>query len=481
MRLVGANTTSKSASQGRGCLGGLGKWLRAGLTAKLDYSEAVEYLLQFTDFERAPGMSRTDPSWNIGRMHSLLDRLGNPQDGRLTVHVTGSKGKGSVAAMLSSVLAQAGYTTGLYVSPHLHDYTERIVVDSQALTGEEFAAALSEIAPYVAEENDEGMHGSVTTFEVLTAAAFAVFRERHCDVQVVEVGLGGRFDATNVFAQKDLAVFTPISLEHTEILGPTEGDIAEDKSYIITAGCTAIISPQRSNDALKTIERRARELGVRALYVPSHYRARVEERHPWGQAFRVFSEAGDRAYRIPLLGAHQVENALTVLACVEELRRRGLRIPELAVSNGLSRVRWPGRLEVMGQGPLIVADGAHNGESAMRLCEALKESFSFERAFFVLGVNRGKDVREIGMHISRLAELIIATRSRNPRAMDPEEIVPEVGFLGPPCVVEPTVQAAMQLALGHARKADLVCAMGSLFVAAEAREFVLGVKVVRGS
>jgi dihydrofolate synthase/folylpolyglutamate synthase len=447
----------------------------------VDYPDAIEYLLQLTDFERTPGMSSADPSWNIARMRSLLDRLGNPQDGRLTVHVTGSKGKGSVAAMLASVLTQAGYTTGLYVSPHLHDYTERISIDTEALSRDAFAAAISELAPYVEEEIQSGRHGSVTTFEVLTAAAFATFRERHCDVQVVEVGLGGRFDATNVFAEKDLAVFTPISLEHTEILGPTEAAIAEDKAHIITPGATAIISAQRNNEALLTIERRARELGVRALYVPARYGARVEERHPWGQSFRVFSEGGDLTYRIPLLGGHQVENALTVLACVDELRRRGLAIPDLAVANGLSRVRWPGRLEVMGQAPLLVADGAHNGESALRLCEALKESFGFRRAFFILGVNRGKDVREIAMHLSRMAEMIIATRSRNPRAMDPEEIVPEAGFLGPPCVVEPTVAAAMELALGHATSEDLVCATGSLFVAAEAREFVLGASVVRGT
>lgn len=422
----------------------------------------------------------SNPTMSLSSVRSLLSRLNDPHVGRGVVHVTGSKGKGSTASMITGILGRQGFQTALFTSPHLHSFTERIAIGGEAVSPDEFAAGIDAIKPMVLAEQ-ESVHGNVSTFGVLTALFFWLVRAqlRKVDWQVVEVGLGGTFDATNVFDAPDVVVIAPISLEHTAILGTTTVAIATDKAGIIKAGCTCVLARQHDPAVVDVVRRRCREVGAELVYVGDSYEVNVLEKHVFGQLFSLKGPSGTRELRTPMLGRHQVENAATAVAVADALRARGHEISELAIAEGIAHTRLPGRMEVMGQNPFIVADGAHNGESAAALVEALRDHFEVKRFFVVLGVMADKDLRAIGFKLASLADLIICCRFKSPRSMDPYAMVQEVGFLGPAAVAEESVASAIDVALGHADASDLVCITGSLYVVAEAREVLLGESVSR--
>jgi dihydrofolate synthase/folylpolyglutamate synthase len=440
----------------------------------VDYSEAIKFLLSFTDMERGYQAS-SNPTMSLESMRSLLSRLNDPQAGRHTVHITGSKGKGSTATMIASILSQGGSSTALFTSPHLHEFTERIQLNGDAVSPEEFAAAIEAIRPAI-EAEQQSVHGNVSTFGILTALFFWLVRAQVPPVawQVVEVGLGGTFDATNVFESTDIAVITPISLEHTAILGNTPAEIASDKSGIIKAGTTCVLAAQRDPEVIGVVRKRCEAVGADLVDVASLYEARMREHFSYGQSFVVKGPDGERELRTPMLGRHQVQNAATAVAVVDALRKRGHDISEQAIADGIARARLRGRLEVMGQKPLVVADGAHNGESAEMLAEALKEYFTWKRCYLVLGTLGDKDVRAMGFKLARLCELIVCCRVNNPRSMDPLAMIQEVGFLGPMAVAEESVADGLDTAFAHAGEDDIVCITGSLYTVAEARSIVLG-------
>jgi len=445
----------------------------------VEYSEAIDYLLSLSDMERGYQAS-PNPVMNLETMRSLLARLNDPHRGRPTVHVTGSKGKGSTSAMIAGILRRADFSTALYTSPHLHSFTERINIGGDPISPEEFAAGLDAIRGAIDAER-ESVHGDVSTFGALTALFFWLVRAQvpRIDWQVVEVGLGGTFDATNVIDPPEVAVITPISLEHTAILGNSPAEIAKDKAGIIKAGSTAVVAPQQDPAVLEVVRERCIEVGATLVDVGALFEVVVQEKHPFGQSFRLIGPNGERAMRTPMLGYHQLQNAATAVAAAEAIRARGHTITEQAIVDGIAHTRVPGRLEVMGQKPLIVADGAHNEESAEALAKALKEYFSWRRCFLVIGCTRDKDVRAMGFKLARYAELIVCTQFRNPRSMDPYQMIQEIGFLGPPAVAEESVPNAIDTALAHAEEDDLVCITGSLYVVAEAREHLLGESVIR--
>jgi dihydrofolate synthase/folylpolyglutamate synthase len=443
----------------------------------VDYNEAIEFLLSFTDMERGVQKSAS-PVMSLNAMRGLLARLNDPQLGRPTVHVTGSKGKGSTSAMIHGVLTQAGIRSGLYTSPHLHSYTERIAFDGEPVSPDEFAAGLTALLPAI-QASEAAPGGELSTFGILTALFFWLARAQapRLGAQVVEVGLGGTWDATNVFDATDVAVITPISLEHTAILGDTTVAIARDKAGIIKRGSTCVLAPQQDPAVAAVVRQRCDEVGATLIDVGRLYEFRVREKHPYGQSFVLHGPGGEREMRTPMLGAHQLANAATAVAAADALRARGVPIDDESITEGIARTRVHGRLEVMGQKPLVVADGAHNGESAAALADALREYFSFRRLFLVLGTMRDKDVRSMGFKLARLAEMIVCTGFRSPRAMDPYVMIQEVGFLGPMAVAEEAVPAALETALSHANPDDAVCVTGSLYVVAEAREVILGESV----
>jgi len=440
----------------------------------MNYRQAIDYLSGFTDWERTPAQAFAAVNFDLRRVHSFLARLGDPHRGRRTVHIAGSKGKGSIAAMVAAVLTAADMGgVGLYTSPHLHTFCERIAVDRQPIAQREFARLTEAMTPSAAAENADGRFGQLTTFELLTTLAFLYFRERGAAWQVLEVGMGGRLDATSVVEEKDVAVIGPISLEHTAILGDTVEEIAAEKAAIIRPACRVVLAPQPFPQAAAVIRRRAAEVGAPLVDVSESY---SWERLAWdmsGQSLRLDGPRGRREVWLPLLGAHQLENAAAALAVIDVLLEGGSKVTEPAIAAGLRHVRWPGRLEVLREGPLVVADGAHNGDSARRLRQALRSYFEFRRLILVSGVSQDKTVDDMARELAPLAALVIATSSRHPRAGDPVSVAAAYAAAGAATETTPSVAAALERALALAEPEDLVCVVGSLFVVAEAREHIL--------
>jgi dihydrofolate synthase/folylpolyglutamate synthase len=468
----------------------------------MDYRHALHFLLSLSDWERLPAgqaglpagaaalavvQTREAARFNLERVRSLLARLGNPHLGRGTIHVAGSKGKGSVAAMIASVLRAAGVHAGLYTSPHLHRMAERIAVDGEAISPDDFGRLTEPLREAVAAENADGPAqpgGQITTFEALTALAFLYFRERAVRWQVLEVGLGGRLDATNVVEEKAVCVITPISLEHTAVLGETVGQIATEKAAIITPGATVIMGLQRES-AAEVVRRTCAERGAHLLEVAQACALTRLGFSSEGQDFRLRTPRGTHGLRLPLLGRHQLENAATAVLALESLPDRqagladyGLTIPEGALRRGLEEVRWLARLEIIRRRPLVVLDGAHNVDSVRRLCQALEEYLSYSRAIVVAGFSADKDIGAIAAELERLPRLarVIATRSPHPRAAPADAVAAAFWEREIETAWEENVPAALEVALSLAAPEDMVCVMGSLFVAAEARRHILGIE-----
>jgi dihydrofolate synthase/folylpolyglutamate synthase len=439
----------------------------------VDYIEALRQLRLRDDWERT-GSAQDAARWDLRRMRSLLARLGDPHLGRRTVHVAGSKGKGSTAAMIASFMRASGHPAGLYTSPHLHRFTERISVDGEPVSEEDFARLVGELAPHIEAEDASAASGRVSTFETLTAMAFLAFRERGVAWQVLEVGLGGRLDATNVFDEKDVCVITPIGLEHTAVLGDTVTQIASEKAGIITPGATVVMAPQRES-AADVVRQVCAERDARLIEVAQACALNRTGHSDEGQEFTLRTPRATYKLRVPLLGRHQLDNAATAVLALEALAPAGVEIDEAALRQGLAALRWPARIEILRRRPLVVADGAHNVDSARRLIQTLRDDLGRSQAVLVVGCARDKDVAALAREFAPLATHAIVTRSRNPRAMEPRDLARAFGEREVPVSVEGSVGAAVDAALAMTDPGSAVVACGSLFVAAEAREHVLGV------
>lgn len=437
----------------------------------MDYFEAIEYILALPDMERFAAGSGGH-TMSLEAMKAVLARLGNPERSAKTVHITGSKGKGSTSTFIASILDAAGYRTSLYTSPHLHEYTERIKLAGKPVSQEDFARGIDRISLDLDEVN-QGDLGPCSTFGAMNALFFHLSREKQVDWQVVEVGLGGLHDGTNVFAEKEVAVITSISLEHTQILGDTHEAIAENKCGIITPGCTVVLAPQKNAAVKKIVARHCQEKGAKLVDVQALYQVtQTGHTHRW-QEFSVSGPAGTRPLKTSLLGVHQIDNALTAVACAEALIERGHEITDDAIARGLTWANIAGRVETLDMRPLIIADGAHNDDSAQALVDAVRRHFSFSRCFLIIGTNADKDAATILARLKALSPHVLATRSENQRALLPEALLKQAQALqltGQQCE---TVAEAVAAAQRLARPEDLICITGSLYVVAEARELLL--------
>jgi dihydrofolate synthase/folylpolyglutamate synthase len=444
------------------------------------YQEALDYLYSFVDYSATRLVKYSAQTFDLSRMTALLGLLGNPHQRFLSLHVAGTKGKGSVAALCASALAAAGYRTGCYTSPHLQDFCERVQVDGRLIAPAELADivdGLRALAPQVP---------GITTFELTTALAFAYFARRAVEVAVVEVGLGGRLDATNVLTPL-VSVITSLSYDHMDLLGPTLSAIAGEKAGIIKPGVPVVISPQEP-EALTVLERVATERGAPLTVVGRDWHVRPVAHTLDGQTLEVWSAEEERQanalraagypaqwrptrLELPLLGAHQVENAATAYAALQALRARALPLAAEAIRAGLGQVHWPGRFEILRRRPYVVVDGAHNRDSARRLAAALDDYFPGRRVLLVFGASADKDIAgmlaELGPRLGRL----IVTQAVHPRALEPEQIIALLGAgaAGLPMEACAPVAAALRRALELAGPDEVVLACGSLFVAAEVR------------
>ena len=439
------------------------------------YEAALRRAVGLADFERSTH-SPGNADFHIERMSLMLDRLGDPHLGTPTVHVAGTDGKGSTAAMVTSMLTAAGYKAGLYTSPHLHSAVERIRVGLEPVSRDEFADLVDLAWPAVEWVRLKGNCGDVSFFELLTAMAFLHFKQIGADFQVVEVGLGGRLDATNV-VRPDVCAITRISLDHVSILGDTLPLIAREKAGIIKRGVPVVVAPQ-PQDALEVFRQVASEREAPLVQVDDELRWRQGHVDLGGQSFEMSGLNGKYSLRTPLLGDHQLENAATAIAAVETLGRRGFGVPADAVVRGLSEVRWPGRLQVLpADGKQLVVDGAHNPASAKRLVEAVRRYFEARRVFLIFGALGGHSARGMLAELSALAPDVAAVRSRQPRSAPVELLAKTARGQGVPVFLQSEdVGAATRRVLDIAGKEDLVLATGSLSVAAEVIEEVGGIE-----
>ena len=434
----------------------------------MDYQQALDYIYSYIDYEQVPRLAYNEVNYDLRRMHELLARLGNPHLKATSVHIAGTKGKGSVAAMIASVLDASGYTTGLYTSPHLTFLNERIRVDGELISNEELVALVEKLKPDIEAVDEKATYGHLTTFEVMTALAFAYFGLKGVDFQVLEVGLGGRLDATNVI-QPEVCIITSISFDHTEVLGDSLAQIAAQKAGIIKPGSIVVTSPQL-DEVARIIEDACRNCGARLVRVGSDVTWQSLNFDSNRQLFKVKGRLGSYKLSLPLLGYYQLENAATAVAALEVLAERGFNIFPDSIINGLARVEWPGRFQILGHHPLLVVDGAHNPDSARKLKESLEQYFDFDRAILVIGTSFDKDIAGIVSELFSLFDKVIVTRSRHPRAVEPAPVVAEFARRGIQAQVVDDVPSALSLSLALAGNRDLICVTGSLFVVAEAIE-----------
>jgi dihydrofolate synthase/folylpolyglutamate synthase len=447
----------------------------------LTYKEALDYIYSFTDYEKKSAYRYAPEHFDLGRVERLTALLDKPQHRFKALHIAGTKGKGSTAAMIASILRAAGYKTGLYTSPHLHTFRERIQLDGQLISEEAVSDLTGRLQPLVSQVED------LTTFEIMTALAFLYFAEEGADLAVLEVGMGGRLDATNIVTPL-VAIITSLSYDHTPYLGSTLPLIAREKAGIIKDNAVVVSAPQLS-EAMTVIEETCREREALLFRVGEQWTWQKGETNLEGQSFTVhlnnptprppnhptrydLLSRGSRRHRywIPLLGEHQLANATTAVAVADLLPGLGVHISEEAIAQGLRQVRWPGRLEVLSRAPFLVVDGAHNGDSAHKLTEALRNYFQYERLFLVFGASLEKDIDGMLRELLPLVYRVIVTQAQHPRATEVQSLREE--FLAQGC--EPlssnSVAEALDCALRLAQERDLICATGSLFVVAEVRE-----------
>ena len=464
------------------------------------YQEAFDYINTFTNYETTPGLDRDLNADGLQRVHLLLRLLGRPQNSFKSVIVAGTKGKGSVAAMLDSVLREAGHKTALYTSPHLHTFRERIRVNGEMIPAADVARIVERIQPVVERIKAlEEQSILPTTYELATAIAFIYFQEQGVEIAVLEVGLGGRLDATNVVSPL-VSVITSISMDHMEVLGDTLGKIATEKAGIIKPHGKVISAPQ-PEEAMQAIRLAVSEhhasLKVvgREVYVGTGHLPEVladDEGVPIYQAFtigfddEVSSPTGKLRVKMPLLGSHQQLNAAVAIAALRTLQMEGIEVDVRAILGGLSKVQWPGRLEVVHRKPVVVVDGAHNVDSIAKLGQAMADLFNKHPAVAVLGISRDKDVLGIlkemknwsdGLSGPRIERLVV-TKSGHARAADPRMVAQEAVALG--LTVElredarDAVARAESVALNCCKdngEEALVLVTGSLFLVAEARAY----------
>ncbi len=437
-----------------------------GINDEIDneYGQTIEWLYDLHLF----GMK-----FGLKKVKKLLEYFGNPQDQLQIIHIGGTNGKGSVAAMLSSILNIAGFKVGVNTSPHLSDFTERITINNRQISKPEvveYARSLKEIRERV---NNDTELGYATYFEVVTAMALKYFADHNVDLVVLEVGLGGTFDATNV-VKPSVVVLTDISLDHTEHLGNTLTSVAQNKAGIIKPGCP-VITANDNDEILSVIEKTCKVKKSPLYRVGVDIKLEVLDPSRDGSTINYQGvNANYHDLHVPLIGKYQGINAGLALGALELLsEEQRLRITEDAIRDGLKNTRWPGRLEVIQKSPWVILDGAHNPAGAQALHEAI-QLFNYEKLILVFGCSEEKDIKNLTEKIFPMADKIILTKANIRRAAEPELILDNIKDTNIEIEVKTPVKRAVDTALGEASAHDLICICGSLFVVGEARVYLLG-------
>lgn len=442
------------------------------------YQDTLDYLYSFIDYSLQKTFRYSPEKFDLERMRKFAASLGEPQNDYKVIHVAGTKGKGSVAAFCASAIKEIGSRVGLYTSPHLEDFTERIQVDGFPISPGELTDLVAEIKPYVAAIPE------LTTFEITTGLALLYFSRREVEVAVLEVGLGGRLDATSICSPQ-VTVITSISYDHTAILGDTLAEIAGEKAGIIKPGIPLVLSPQLP-EANQAIERIAAEreapvirVGEDFLYQPLSRNLQEQSLRVWvSEDYRsasnplVSSGDGEGApvnLTIPLLGDHQLENAATAYAALQVFKGKDFELSAAGIRKGFRSVHWPGRFEILRADPPLIIDSAHNRDSAQKLHATLEQYFPGWPVILVFGASEDKDIRGMFAELLPGVEQVVVTRSTHPRAADPQELVRMAQEFDCPTIACQTVEEALKIAQSQSGGEGLILVTGSIFIAAAAR------------
>ncbi len=422
------------------------------------YSQALDYIYSFVDYSITRNLRYSPEKFNLKRMEDFLELIGNPHKNFKVIHVAGTKGKGSTCAMLASIFTNNNNKTGFYSSPHLIDFTERIRIGKNQISQKEIVEYVNKLKPQIEKVP------ALTTFEIITGLAFKYFSDRQIELGVIEVGMGGRFDATNV-VKPQVSIITPISHDHTMVLGNTLKKIAFEKAGIIKNGIPVIVSKQKAN-ALEVIDKIANERKARMIYAPDQFEIESQTFSLEGQNFTL-RKNGNKLIDIflPLLGDHQVDNAVTAFACIEELKSQGFNISSVAIKSGYKNVSWPGRFEIINKKPLIIIDGAHNLDSFRKLKETIRKYLPKKQILMIFGASEDKDIESMLKVIQPLIKTLIITKSEHPRAMELKKIKDISDKLEIPSILETNIKNAIGEALVNSDDSTAVLATGSIFIA----------------
>jgi len=423
------------------------------MDTETSYNQALDYLYSFVDYSLKHASELAKADFNLDRMFALMESLGNPQNQYPIIHVAGTKGKGSTSALCAAGLQAAGYQVGLYTSPHLLDYVERMQVNDAPISHEQLVELVEEIKPHVAKIK------KLTTFEITTALAFMAFAKYGVNAAVFEVGLGGRLDATNIITPK-VSVITSLSYDHTAVLGDTLTLIAGEKAGIIKQGVPVVSSPQKG-EALAVLERVAKLRGSVLTLIGRDVKFEFLESSLDGQKFILHH----LSFIIPLLGSHQVENAATAYAA---LLASGISITDEQIQKGFSQVQWRARFEVVRRDPPVIFDSAHNQDSFEKLSETLETYFPGKKIILIFGASEDKNIPSMFTALIPKIKKIIITRADHPRALEVEKIQQLADQAGAESEAVTPVKSALARALELSSKdGSIVLSAGSMFVTAE--------------
>lgn len=415
----------------------------------MNYTEALEYINGVQWLGSKPGLER------VGE---LLKKLGDPQNKLKFIHIAGTNGKGSCASMLASVMKTCGYKTGLFTSPYIFRFNERMKINGKDIDDDVLADVVERIKPLA-----DAMEDHPTEFELMTAAALMWYAEEDCDIVVLEVGMGGRFDATNIIRKSEASVIMNIGLDHTAVLGDTLEQIAFEKAGIIKEGGSVVLYQQTEN-VENVVRRRCEELGA-SLRVADFSKIKSEFDSVEGQVFTYKNEP----YALPLLGAHQLKNAAVVLETVEVLREKGWKLEQSEVEHGVYAVSWPARFEVINDEPYFVVDGGHNPQCAETVRDNLLKYFPDSRRIVLIGVLRDKDYMSLAKIVNEAADEYICVSPVSDRALSESELAEALSVFGKPVTACATIGEGVSAALAAAGSEGMVCAFGSLYMAGDIR------------
>lgn len=427
----------------------------------MNYQECIHYLEEEVGFGSVPGLER---------IKCLCERLGNPQQKLSVIHIAGTNGKGSAVAMLSSILKEAGYRVGTYTSPHLEKYNERFLINGKEISDEDFAREITLMKNICEELAAEGK-AVPTLFEIVTGVAFHYFAEQKVDVLILEVGLGGRYDATNIVAEPLLSLIMSISIDHTDFLGDSIEKIAAEKAGIIKKNCPVVLYSQ--DEIVYNMVKDAADQMDAPFYCLNDAEIDVASQTLEGTVFSVKNKSMSlEKVELPLLGSYQIGNCVTVLEACRVLKKRGLQLSEEAVRRGLKNAHWAGRMEICREEPLVILDGAHNEDGIHQLAKSLSVYFRDKKVTLILGVLGDKEYHKMAEHILPHADSVILTEPHSERKLDVFTLARSISNHNGTIYTEKEIEDAYEKALSLTPAEGIILCCGSLYMIGAMRTYI---------